>query len=165
MFNKKKKILEDIRQNWGKRIDKYRNFDLISSYHDLKSQFEQNEFIDEKTWSDLNLDSLFVILDRTTSNIGQQFLYHLMKKYEKDRNVLTQRYNLFQFFRNNAEIREAMQLKLRGLDDTKTYFISNLIFGDIPAKPKYYYFLYLLPLLTIISFIEFIISLLKLFGS
>ena len=152
MFNKKKKILKEIRQNWGKQIEKYRNFDLISSYHDLKSQLEQNEVIDEKTWSDLNLDNLFVNLDRTTSNVGQQYLYHLIKKYERDKKILNERYNLFHFFRNNTEIRETIQLKLTGLDNTKTYFISSLIFGEIPEKPTFYYLFYLLPVLTIMSF-------------
>jgi DNA mismatch repair ATPase MutS len=153
MFNRKKNILKEIRQNWGKQIKRYRNFDLISSYHDLKSKFDKDEVIDDKTWSDLNLDSLFVNLDRTTSNIGQQFLYHLIRKYEKNKNALDDRYNLFSFFKDNAKIRETIQLKLTGLDNTKSYFISSLIFGDIPERPRFYYFLYLLPMLTILSFI------------
>ncbi len=152
MFFKKKKILRQLQQNWGKRIEKYRNFDLIASYHDLKSQFNKDELIDEKTWSDLNLESLFVNLDRTTGNIGQQYLYHLIREYEKDKKILNERYNLFCFFKDNAEIRENIQLKLTGLDDTKTYFISSLIFGDIPDRPRFYYLLYLLPVITIISF-------------
>jgi MutS domain V len=153
MFNRKKKILKELRENWGKQVKKYRNFDLILIYHDLKFNPDHDEIVDEKTWSDLNLETLFMNLDRTTSNIGQQFLYHSIKKYEKNKDILNERYNLFHLFRENAEIREKIQLKLTGLDNTKTYFISGLIFGDIPERPGFYHLLYSLPVLTVISFV------------
>jgi hypothetical protein len=41
-FNKKKKV-EEFRKQWGKPIDRFRNFDLIAVYHQLSSlKFKEN---------------------------------------------------------------------------------------------------------------------------
>lgn len=37
------------------------------------------EFLDERTWNDLNMDVVFEVLDRTESTLGQQVLYHRLR--------------------------------------------------------------------------------------
>ena len=83
IFGKKKKI-ESLRKQWGKPVDKYRNFDLISLYYRIVSSKQKCEHVDDKTWNDLNFDSIFTKIDRNITSIGQQYLYHKMHTYEKD---------------------------------------------------------------------------------
>ena len=151
MLRSKKKNLKELREAWGKQVDKYRNFDLISFYHEAISKSEDKETVDDKTWLDLNLENFFSYMDRATSSIGQQFLFHMIKSYERDSDTLNQRHKIIQFLKGNHNIREDLQLKLKSVNNTKSYFISSLIFGDLPERPKLYYLLYLLPILMAIS--------------
>ena len=35
--------------------------------------------LDDRTWADLNLDDVFTSIDRTTSTLGRQALYHRLR--------------------------------------------------------------------------------------
>lgn len=151
MFSNKKKKLKYLRSQWGKKVDRFRNIDLISIYHSNIVSKDSDEFVDERTWTDLDFDSIFSIMDRNSSCIGQQYLYHLLHKYENDESILKQRYILIKHFRENSSVRESIQLLLSNLSNTKAYFIPSLIISNIPPRSKYYYFLILLSVLTLIS--------------
>lgn len=151
-LNKKKK-LKYLRNQWGKQIDKFRNFDLISIYHNNICASTNNSinFVDKKTWSDLDFNTIFSKMDRNISCLGQQYLYHLLHKYEKDETVLKKRYSLIQYLRENSSVRESIQLLLSNLSNQKAYFIPSLIMSNIPARSKYFYVLVSLSFLTLIS--------------
>ncbi len=153
MFFNGKKKLKEIRNNWTKPIIKFRNFDFISYLHQIKKQQNNTELVDDKTWKDLNLDDVFTIIDRNSSPIGQQYLYHLLHKYENDSVLLNERIKLAVYFKKNAKIRESIQLELNKLDKNKTYFIAPLIYGELPQKPRYYFLFFILSFLALISFI------------
>ncbi len=148
---KNKKKLKYLRSHWGKQLDKFRYFDLISIYHDSIYNKDSINYVDEKTWSDLDFNSIFSKMDRNVSCLGQQFLYHLLHKYENDETVLKERYSLIQYFRKNSSVRESIQLLLSNLSNQKAYFIPSLIMSNIPPRSKYFYLLVLLSLLTLIS--------------
>lgn len=154
MFFKLKKKLESIRNNWGKPVDKYRSFDFISFYHQaVSTNFNNTEIVDDKTWNDLNFDDIFTLMDRNTSPVGQQYLYHLLHKYEKDKTILNERFNLIEYLKNNSGVRESLQLELTMLDERNSNFISPLIFGDLPERPKYYFLFYVLSYSALLSII------------
>ena len=151
MISNKKKKLKYFRSQWGKKIDRFRNIDLISIYHrDIVSK-DSDEFIDDKTWTDLDFDSIFSKMDRNVSSIGQQYLYHLLHKYENNEGILKKRYSLILYFRKSSSLRESIQLLLSDLASIKAYFIPTLIISNIPTPSKYYYLLILLSALTLIS--------------
>ena len=151
IFNKKKK-LEAIRSRWGKPIERFRNLDLISVYHDIISKYDDGNYVDKKTWSDLNFDSIFSLMDRNTSAIGQQYLYHLMHKYERDENILRQRFELIKLLQNNNELREEIQLPLARLNETNAYFVPNVILNGSLPYSKYYRWFYLFGYLPVVLF-------------
>jgi len=134
MFSNKKKKLKYLRSQWGKNIDRFRNIDLISIYHNNIISKDSEDFVDDKTWNDLDFDSIFSIMDRNSSSIGQQYLYHLLHKYEKNEAILKERYSLIQYLRKNSSLRESIQLLLSDLSNTKAYFIPSLIISNIPPR-------------------------------
>jgi DNA mismatch repair ATPase MutS len=152
MFSNRKKKLEAIRNKWAKPIDKYRNFDFISLFHQtISSNLNNTKIVDDKTWRDLNFDDIFAIMDRNSSSIGQQYLYHLLHNYENDKDILNKRINLTEYFKNNSGLRELLQLELTRLNETNAYFIAPLIYGKLPTRPKYYYIFFVLSFLAGIS--------------
>ena len=151
MFLRKRKQIEQLRKIWGKQIDKHRNLDLISSYHCLLPKDNSNLIVDDKTWDDLNFDSVFSNMDRNISGIGQQYLYHILHKYESDENVLKKRFELFSHLKENSDLREKIQLRLLNLKGVSSYFISYLVLSKSLPHLKYYPVFYILSLASLIS--------------
>jgi len=148
-FNKKKKV-EEFRKQWGKPIDRFRNFDLIAVYHQLSSLKFKGEYVDDKTWDDLNFNTFFSMIDRNTSVVGQQYLYHLLHKYEKDEYILKRRFELAKLMKNDISTREQIQLHLQKLNEAGSYFIPNIILRDSLPSSKYYVLFYILAFMPLV---------------
>jgi hypothetical protein len=72
--------LANLRQRWGQpRKDAARggNLDAIAEYH--RARATPATGLDDRTWTDLDLDAVFTAIDHTTSTIGQQVLYHRLR--------------------------------------------------------------------------------------
>jgi DNA mismatch repair ATPase MutS len=151
MFWRKKKRLRILRRYWGKALDKHRNVDLISSYYNLLKKENDDNYVDEKTWNDLNFNSIFSKLDRNITGIGQQYLYYLLHKYEQDEEILKKRFELISYFKQKSELRENIQLKLLNLNGVSSYFISSLALSKTLPNFKYYRLFYLLSIGSLLS--------------
>ncbi|HEX2866050.1 MAG TPA: hypothetical protein VHO03_03360 [Ignavibacteriales bacterium] len=107
--------------------------------------------MDDKTWSDLNLNDVYSLIDRNISGPGRQYLYHLLHKYELNDDKLDSRFNQIKLFKENQGIREKIQLALQRLSSDDTYFIISLLLGEKPIIPKYPRLIYLSSALSILS--------------
>jgi len=153
MFWQKNKKLKNIRNQWGKPIDKHRNFDLISSYFKLQNDIDndKSKIVDNKTWDDLNLNSVYSLIDRNISGVGQQYLYSLLHKNNTDKIDLEKRSKLIEELKTNFELRESIQLKLLNLNGVSSYFISYLLLSKSLPQFKFYKIFYILSLASLIS--------------
>jgi len=151
MFSSKRKKIEHFRSTWGKPLDKYRNLDLIGSYHTLLQKPGSDSTVDEKTWKDLDFDSIFAAMDRNTSGIGQQYLYRLLHTYEQDETILHHRHSLIERLSRERDLREQIQLQLSNVTGPSSYFIAYLILGKELPHTRFYPFFYLSSLLSAAS--------------
>ena len=109
----------------------------------------------KKTWADLDLDSFFAKIDRNISGIGQQYLYHILHKYEGDKDFLKKRFELFSYFKSDKTLREKIQLNLFGLSGQASYFIASLLLNKTLPNIKFYpVFLFMLSFISCISSIN-----------
>jgi hypothetical protein len=72
------RVLERLRAEWGRLCYRDCDFPSLVDYH-RAAAVEDGPAMDDRTWDDLNMDSVFTIIDRTESVIGQQALYHRMR--------------------------------------------------------------------------------------
>ncbi len=156
MFFNKRKLLKAFRQGWGKQINKFRDMDLISIYHEKITKDKDENYVDRKTLEDLNFDLIYSKMDRCSSRIGQQYLYHLLHKYEYDESKLKKRLNLIEYFKNDSQFREDVHLSLVNLKNTNAYFVTHLILENNLPYNKYYYIFYLFSLATAASLLAVI---------
>ena len=83
-YRKKKKLAtlkSELIDSWGKsKPDEYFSFKDIRLYFD-NNRHKNNAYhiISEKCNQDLDLDEIFKFIDRTSSKIGQQFLYNKLR--------------------------------------------------------------------------------------
>ena len=124
---------------------------MISSYFKLQNDSDKNKTVDDKTWNDLNLNSIFSLIDRNISGVGQQYLYTLLHKYESNEDELKRRLNLIQEFKENYDLRDKIQLKLLDLNNVSSYFIAYLVLSKSLPQFKFYRIFYLLSVASLLS--------------
>lgn len=108
--------------------------------------------VDETTWQDLGMEEVFAKLDRTQSFPGRQVLYHLLKTYEGDREVLAERARQCEAFRSDSSFRVDVQCKLGGLEGQDAAWLLPLLLNDLPEKPRWTWLLQISGVLPLICF-------------
>jgi hypothetical protein len=136
------RIKKDLDAIWHGQADIRRDFDWINSYFQYR-RAEETETVDDKTWSDLEMEEMFARIDRTTSPIGRQYLYASLKTYCKTDRDLEQRSKLYTLFRTDSNFRERIQRTLYPLHHEDSGYLTTLFSEELPSKPKYYFLIYL----------------------
>lgn len=105
-----KRFIRRLYEEYGVLPDreyKWEQFQNISHYF-LKHK--EGFCIDDITWSDLNMDEVFMQMNHTWSAAGEEYLYYLIRKPCTDREELQKREEIIEFFRNNQDERVAAQV-------------------------------------------------------
>lgn len=145
-YNKKKRLKNlklSLLKNWGKQKEnEYFNFYIIKQY--FENNFHKNNSyhkISERTSIDLDIDELFKFIDRTSSKIGQQFLYFKIRTIETIEK-LKKFGSLTNLFLNNEKLRFNCQLILSKLNSQDSYDLEKLINDKPIEKPNYLKYIY-----------------------
>ena len=135
---KSKKQIEQIRGAWGNSKTEFFNFDGIKNYSE---EVKGNNFhhLTEQTINDIDFYKLFEFIDRTTSKVGQQFLYR--KVIEPTIHKSDPSQNLIELFANDNRLREEIQVDLLLLNETDAYYIPSLLKDNLLKKPYWFKFL------------------------
>ena len=139
------KLVAQLKRNWGKKKeDEYFNFEYIGRYF-RRNRHKGSAFhiISDQTSLDIDLTELFKFIDRTSSKIGQQFLYNKIRVIET-RNKLIEFHSFSKVFQKNKAEREAVQILLSALDQPESYALEELINGSQIEKPNILWLIYLL---------------------
>lgn len=153
---KLKKFKAKLLKNWGKENkENYYNFFSIAKYFENNTHKENAyHIISEKSSIDLDIDALFKFVDRTSSKIGQQYLYFKLRtigtldellKFDK----------LVAIFQKNKDLSISCQLELSALNSPNSYYLEELINGKQIEKTNH---IWILKLLTFFSITSIILS-------
>ncbi|MFI8380516.1 DNA mismatch repair protein MutS [Leeuwenhoekiella sp. NPDC079379] len=147
-FRKKKslrKIKNDLINNWGKHKKKDEfHFGSIEKYFQNNNQKEKAfHIISDRCASDLDINETFKIIDRTSSKIGQQFLYCKLRTIENQDKLM--KFNiLVLLFEKNQNLRLKTQLELSKLNSNDYYNFEDLVTSKPVKKPKILWLIYTL---------------------
>lgn len=109
-----KKRLETL---WHKESDReYSSEDLeyISHFYRNNNNGDLHH-IDDITWNDFNMDSLYAFINKSLSSIGDEYLYALLRTPVYDETELLNRDRLIEFFQNNPIERTDIQMIFKGI--------------------------------------------------
>lgn len=161
-YNRKKrnkKFRDSLVKNWGKsKKDDFLNFYNISRYYE--NNFHKKEayhIISDATKEDLDLEELFKFLDRTTSKIGQQYLYYKLRTI-KGIEELKEFGKLSDLFLGNASLRLESQWILSVLKTEEAYDLELLINDKPLKKPSYFKFIYASSIASVICLVLSIVN-------
>lgn len=140
---RKARIKNRLDEIWLGKNEVRRDYDWIPLYFRYRQPAEPDT-VDDKTWSDLEMEEVFARIDRTTSVIGRQYLYAILRIYNKDDfdHKKHRRSDLYSLFRTDADFRERIQRALYPLRSSRSAYLTTLLYEELPPKPKYYYLLY-----------------------
>lgn len=110
--NNKRKLKRRIKNQWGtfpsnSRYDAEKP--LKNSFEKSRIYNDKDSFVDEITWNDLDMFSIFEELNHTYSSIGSEALYKRLRVFdlsEKDQKNLEK---LITYYKSNEDKREAIQ--------------------------------------------------------
>ncbi|SMC26248.1 MutS domain III [Clostridium acidisoli DSM 12555] len=141
-YIRKKTILDGLnktfKKEWGKSLDRKRNFNNIRSLFDYISGENSNEFhIDDQTWSDLTMNEIYTKIDRTITSIGEEMLYNLLRTPLFNKDKLEKRNKFINLLGKNEEFRNSIGTNLLKLGRVKKNYLSDLLWNDINVDTKY----------------------------
>ena len=145
-------FLGKLRSTWGQpRPPAFQTeFDRIRLYDRLKNP-ERSGSLDDKTWSDLDLDLVFQYVDRTNSRVGQQFLFYLVRTPHFKKEPLLSFERAIRWF-NDANLREKLQVQLHRLNHKDALLLPYLFLEELPQFSTYERLIFLaLPIATLVA--------------
>jgi hypothetical protein len=119
---------------------------LAAAYHAQRPPDTRADALDDRTWQDLDLDQVFLSLDRTESAPGRQYLYHLLRTPQHTREPLERLERGVRHIASDPALAERLHNVLRQLDDPRASRLAHLILGEIPRRPALWW---IFPLLTL----------------
>ncbi len=93
---------------------------LQSYFHAVKREAYD---IDDITWNDLELDELFMVMNRTVSAMGEEYLYAMLRQPQFDEAEMKERERLISFFLNDEEKRIDVQEALYQIGKQRKYSV------------------------------------------
>ena len=146
---KKLQVQDDLVRNWGKikKQDDF-HFDSIEKYFVNNNQKEKAfHFISDQCATDIDINDTFKVIDRTSSKIGQQFLYYKLRTIESQDSLLSFK-NLTHLFVKNESLRLKIQLELSKINTYDSYYFEKLVTSKPLERPKIIWLIYSLSLVS-----------------
>jgi len=155
-YNKKKslaKLEKGFIENWGKpKLEKFYFHSIGQYFYNNYHKKEAYHVISDRVKSDLDIDAVFQFIDRTSSKIGQQFLYHKLRTIETIKQL--KKFSAFsQVFTDNPDLRIKCQTLLSNLNSNASYDLEKLINDKAIEKPKDIIWVYGLTAAAVLSIV------------
>lgn len=120
------------KEAWGTASEK--EYDS-TKYESISCYFQQqlakgrikDPYLDDITWNDLDLDTVYQVMDHTTSAVGAEYLYYLLRTPALSGEKLKERDRLMRFFTENEEQRLRLQYLFYEIGGMPKYSISDYI--------------------------------------
>lgn len=108
--SRRKRFLEKMINSWGKFSDReytWEDLEHISQYFYNRKQ--TGFCIDDITWNDLDMDRVFVEINKAICSLGDEYLYAMLRTPVFWEEELKERHRLMEFFRKDQEARQKIQ--------------------------------------------------------
>lgn len=153
-LRRKRRIQKRLESSFGQLKMEGFNFDLIQRYHSKKDPKSAFQTLSDQTCNDLDFELFFCYVDRTTSKLGQQYLYHQLRTIDPTIQFEHQE-DVIKYLQENPKKRLDIQYELNKLSHQQAYYLPDLFQEEIEAKPKWYF---LFPLLSFTALTSIILS-------
>lgn len=152
-YLRKKRILKNLDNSFGKIKTEGFNFDQIKRYFSQGSKVKQDFSISEQTCHDLDFDLFFCYVDRTNSKVGQQYLYDHLRKNHFSEESFKNREEIVSFLEKNPKIRLEIQYQLNHLSSKQATYIVDLFQHEMEKKSSWFFIIPVLACMCVSSIV------------
>ena len=102
----------------------------MEKFQSIKEYYLENKGkydVDDITWNDLDLDTIFMLINNTNSSMGEDYLYAMLRKTQVEEAELKVREKLISFFQNNPQKRNVLQTEFRLMGKIKEISLYKYI--------------------------------------
>ena len=110
----RKRTWERVQQAWGREMEEIPFAQLEKNFVSMMRR--EDWILDDQTWNDLEMNSVYQKLNRTYSDPGQQCLYNMLRIQQFNREELQRRDRLITFFQMNPEERNTVNCVLDSIN-------------------------------------------------
>lgn len=154
MFNNRiNKNRENLLKAFGNLKEDSFDFERIEAYFRKKDNSKAFQILSDKTCNDLDFHELFMFVDRTSSKVGQQYLYNKLRTIPFDSKENDGFEDLIDELTNNPEFRVTIQSQLSKLNNRDSYYIKSLFQDEHLKQPKWFFIVRLLSITSLLSLI------------
>ncbi len=142
----------ELKREWGQaKNSRYIDLDSIENYflNTISESAGKLQLISDKIADDLYLNDVFKLVDRTTSKVGQQFLYARLRTIDKDQEEILFLDKLADAITADEKLRVDTQFRLQKLQKNDSYYFQDLVYAKKVERPSFMPLVYLLTLLNI----------------
>lgn len=125
--------LRELRDAWESPQKQDRDFSSIRTLFELTTPAHGQNLIDDKTWNDLDMNSVFRKIDTTLTSVGQQYLYKKLRLLARPDSSLKDDYHVANLLREDRESREQLQLNLKLVTADDARSVTRMLFGKFPV--------------------------------
>lgn len=132
------KLKSKIEKNFGKNCDTELTADEIlniKKYYEYTISKRNGEYIDDITYNDLNMDSVFMDMNNTYSSVGETYLYSTLRM-PLDKEKLEKQNKLITYFEENKDNSKSLQMKYSALGKNRKINIIEAIHEIGKAEKK-----------------------------
>jgi DNA mismatch repair ATPase MutS len=122
-----------LEESWGKKLDRYRNFYHIKKYAAFEKAPDSYS-LTPQTLEDIDIESLFSFVDRTSSTVGQQYLFSRIINPGISITELESRGRCSDFFVQDESLRKKAKLLLHDFEKTESHLIADLFNPGLTAS-------------------------------
>lgn len=159
MYYTRKKRIAELLASFGKiKSDEDFNLNLVAGYFSKRKNNLAYVRVSERTCNDLDLNDFFMFADRTSSRVGQQYLYCLLRSIPLNGSFISNHENLIDEFVSNKAFRINSQLLLGKLNRFEAYYIESLFQDKHIERPKWYYWIKLSSFASLLSVFMLFVS-------
>lgn len=136
-----------IASDWGRALDARGELEEIALYHRLLPHSASS--LDDRTWADLDLDSVYREIDRCRSAPGQQTLYRRLREQQHEDGERFE--NFVDRMDRDAALRNDLQGELSRLSSREAYYLPHLMLDELPAVSKWRWLYPVLSVLLVVA--------------
>ena len=127
IYDKKKykqRIRRMLSEEFGTVSDEEYSAEKLKSLQSYYRAVKREAYdIDDITWNDLELDELFMVMNRTVSAMGEEYLYAMLRQPQFDETEMKERERLISFFLKQEKTRIDVQEALYQIGKQRKYSV------------------------------------------
>lgn len=121
--------LEKFRERFGTSVEAEHSTEDMEriARASRQRQGQSQGYVDDITWSDLEMDTIFSRINQTLSTPGEEYLYGILRSPKRSKDELTHLDELADFFLRERDHREAMQLALTTVGKDRRFSLGDVV--------------------------------------